>query len=104
MSSINRTAVFFIIIGVLLFAMGYHSIDTAWNMHTVNRDFNASYVDVSLGRNVIYTPAEAYRQGCVWIFYGFVAAIYGCLWVNYDFKINWKRKKKEESKGLNFWN
>ena len=110
---INRIAVLFIIIGTLLFNMGYHGVDIAWNMHTVNRDFNASYVDVSLGGNVIYTPEAAYRQGIYWMFMGFVSAIYGCLYVNYEvahskngqpvsffsrmkqFKLNLRRKKKE---------
>jgi hypothetical protein len=102
MMTINRIAVLFIIIGTLLFGMGYHGVDIAWNMHTVNRDFNASYVDVSLGGNVIYTPAEAYRQGQLWMFYGFVAAIYGCLWVNYEFKVpSFRKKKKQENESDN---
>ena len=57
--------------GAIFFLIGYHNVDTAWNMNTINKDTGSQYVDITLSGKIV-DAKEAYRTGAAEMFVGFV--------------------------------
>lgn len=77
----------FLIVGTVLFMGGFHMIDTAWNLRTVNQDvaqYNISYSDLSVNGSINYSESSLYRQGILFLLEGFVIALVSALWLGIE--------------------
>ena len=59
---LREVAIFMYAVSLFIMMVGYHNIDIAYNLRTIERNFNVRLVDVSIG-NILQTPDECYLSG-----------------------------------------
>lgn len=77
----NKLALMFVILGVVFFMNGIHTIDAAWNLQYIEAKTHTQYLDLNYFGNG-FEKAELYRQGIMVTFAGFLLALMGALYLS----------------------
>lgn len=91
MNVIEYCCLYFIVLGIIIFMSGYHTVDTAWNMKSLG---NGTYDVNSFG--TVQSANQLYSNGLYELLLGFVMAVFAAISLGYE-GIR-KQKPKSEAK------
>ena len=78
--------IIFLMVGTLIFAMGYHSIDLGQNMIYLNAEYDLNLKDSTI-QNKVLTDIEVYKLGVRQIFLGFYISVNSMLFIGLSIKL-----------------
>jgi len=81
----NLFSAILLILGIITFMVGIHSIDNAWNLVYVNKITGDEFIDQNMFGGQ-FTPNMLYNQGVQMCFAGFIMSLLGAITIDKEFK------------------
>ena len=81
----NLFSAILLILGIITFMVGLHSIDNAWNLVYVNKVTGSEFIDQNMFGGT-FTPNMLYNQGVGMCFAGLIMSLLGAITIDKEFK------------------